>query len=125
MARLVGFIIWIHSAFRMHSQHREKNRSPGFAVGGMQLQTIQELQELLFAVQKFEGHIGPLRFLRSPIFSVQTGARCEDVYMETHESGREARRARVESQSCGLWEPADNDDRLQSVSGCPWPLLTP
>ncbi|CAL1156924.1 unnamed protein product [Cladocopium goreaui] len=32
-----------------------------------------------------------------------------DVYMETHESGREARRARVESQSCGLWEPADND----------------
>jgi len=57
MARLVGFI-WI----RMHSQHCEKNRSPGFAVGGMQLQTIQELQELLFAVQKFEGHIGPLRF---------------------------------------------------------------
>ena len=43
----------------------------------MQLQTVQELQELLFAVRNFEGHIGPLRLLRSPLFYVQMGARCD------------------------------------------------
>ena len=32
----------------------------------------------------------------------------EDIYMETHEQHREERRAKVESNSCGLWEPADN-----------------
>lgn len=32
-----------------------------------------------------------------------------DIYMETHEQHREERRAKVESNSCGLWEPADND----------------